>query len=145
MEPDERAWNRALQAWFFRPDLAGRGAYLAVDEETLAAIATEWSFQVAEPTESLSRAIQHRVSERTPLRSWLQEASRWKASGSDGAPPFLSILAVTVLAATIVDQVSDRSYYRRLNTLLHLPNAGMPRDFYSDIQQLWTYLNEWLA
>jgi hypothetical protein len=145
MEPDEGAWNRALRAWFFRPDLAGRGAYLAVDEEALAAIATEWNFQVADPTESLSRAIQHRVSERTPLRSWLQEASRWKASGSEGTPPFLSILAVTVLAATIVDQVNDRSYYRRLNSLLHLHSTGMPRDFYSDIQQLWTCLNEWLA
>ena len=134
-----------MRSWFFRPDLAGRGAYLAVDEETLAAIAAEWNFQVVDPTESLSRAIQHRVSERAPLRSWLHEASQWKALGSETDPPFLSVLAVTVLAATIVDQVNDRSYYRRLNVLLHLHGTAMPRDFYSDIQQLWTYLNEWLV
>lgn len=145
MEPDERAWNHALRSWFFRPDLAGRGAYLAVDEETLAAIASERGFHVANPAESLSQAIRHRVSMRTPLSSWIAEANRWRRSGCESDPPFLSILAVTVLAATIVDQVSDRSYYRRLNKLLHLPGTGMPRDFDNDIQQLWTYLNDWLT
>lgn len=145
MNPDERAWNRALRAWFFRPDLAGRGAYLAVDEETLAAIANEWGFQAADPTESLSQAIHHRVSAQAPLHSWVSEASQWRRTGSESDPPFLAVLAVTVLAATILDEVNDRSYYRRLNSLLGLQGAAMPRDFDNDIQQLWTYLNEWLT
>jgi hypothetical protein len=143
--PDERTWNHALRSWFFRPDLAGRSAYLAVDEETLSAIATEWGFPSADPAESLSEAIRYRVSARAPLSPWVAEASQWRRTGCESDPPFLAVLAVTVLAATIVDEVNDRKYYRRLNGLLGLHGTAMPRDFDSDIQQLWTYLNEWLT
>ncbi len=145
VEPDERAWNRALRSWFFRADFAGRPAYLAVDEETLAAIARESRLDVADATKSLSSVVQYRVSPRAPFGWWVREAARWRRAGSKSDPPFLSVLAITVLAATIVDEVNDRSYYRRLDTLLGLPGHMMPRDFDSDIQQLWTYLNEWLT
>jgi len=145
MEPDEPAWNHALRSWFFRPDLAGRSAYLAVDDETLTAIASEWGFSTADPADSLSRAVRYRVSARAPLRPWVTEATQWRRTGCESDPPFLGVLAVSVLAATIIDDVNDRSYYRRLNGLLGLNGAAMPRDFDSDIQQLWTYLNEWLT
>ena len=145
MAADARAWNRALRSWFFRPDLAGRPAYLAVDEETLSAIARECDLDVADATASLSDAVRYRVSSHAPLRWWVNEAVRWRSAGSESDPPFLTVLAITVLAATIVDQVNDRSYYRRLNGLLGLPGNIMPRDFDSDIQQLWTNLNEWLT
>ena len=145
MAADARAWNRALRSWFFRPDLAGRPAYLAVDEETLSAIARECDLDVADATASLSDAVRYRVSPHAPLRWWVNEAVRWRSAGSQSDPPFLTVLAITVLAATIVDQVNDRSYYRRLNSLLGLPGSNMPRDFDSDIQQLWTNLNEWLT
>ena len=142
---DERAWNRALRCWFFRADLAGRPAYLAVDEETLKAIAQEFHFDVPDATESLSRVVRSRVSPLTPLGWWVSEAIRWKRAGSSSDPPFLTVLAITVLAATIVDEINDRRYYRRLNSLIGLPGNMMPRYFDSDIQQLWIYLNEWLA
>lgn len=141
----EGAWNRALRSWFFRADLAGRPAYLAVDQETLAAIARDFDVDVADATESLSRAVRYRATPSSPLGWWVNEAVRWKLSGYKSDPPFLSVLAVTVLAATIVDDVNDRSYYRRLNALLGLPGTKMPRFFDSDVQQLWTYLNEWLT
>jgi hypothetical protein len=145
VQPDDRAWNRALRFWFFRPDLAGRPAYLAVDAETLMAIADEFHFDVPNATESLSRVVQYRVSASAPLGWWVDEAIRWRRAGSRPDPPFLTVLAVTVLAATIVDEINDRRYYRRLNSLLGLPGSTMPRYFDSDIQQLWTYLNEWLT
>lgn len=145
MEPDERAWNHALRSWFFRADLAGRSVYLAVDEETLTAIAAERGFFAVDPAESLSRAVRYRVFARAPLRPWVAEATQWRRTGYESDPPFLAVLAVTVLAATIIDDVNDRSYYRRLNGLLGLNGAAMPRDFDNDIQQLWTYLNEWLT
>jgi hypothetical protein len=143
--PDERAWNHALRCWFFRPEVAGRPVYFAVDEETLTAIAVESGFDVPDATESLSRVVQYRVSPREPLGWWVRDAVRWRRAGSTGDPPFLSVLAITVLAATTVDDVNDRRYYRRLNTSLGLSGNSMPRDFDSDIQQLWTYLNEWLT
>jgi hypothetical protein len=144
VEANEGAWNQALLSWFFRPDLAGRGVYLSVDEETLGQIADEWGFDGQDPTASLSQVVRHRVSNKSPLSSWTSEASRWRYTDSESGPPFLAILALTVLAATINDQINDRSYYRRLNALLGLPGAGMPRDFDCDIQQLWISLNEWL-
>jgi hypothetical protein len=144
MQPDERAWNSALRAWFYRPDLAGRGAYLAVDEEILTAIAAEKRVPAVDATQSLCEAVRYRVSSQEPLRAWTAEAARWRGFGGHSDPPFLGILAVTVLAATIEDGVTDRSYYRRLNDLLHLPGNSMPRYFDNDVQQLWTYLNEWL-
>jgi hypothetical protein len=134
VEPDERDWNRALRSWFFRRDFADRPAYLAVDEETLAAIARESGFEVVDATKSLSRVVQYRVSDRAPLGWWVREAARWRGVGSESDPPFLSVLAIAVLAATIVDEVNDRSYYRRLNGLLGLPGHMMPRDFDSDIE-----------
>src|SRR5262249_20879085 len=142
---DERAWNQALRSWFYRPDLAGRPAYLAVDEETLATIARERHLDVADATESLVQVVRYRVSPRMPLGWWIDEAARWRHAGSKEDPPFLTVLAITVLAGTIVDEVNDRSYYRPLNRLLDLPGTSMPRYFDSDIQQLWTYLNEWLT
>jgi hypothetical protein len=145
VEADEVGWNRALRAWFFRADLADRPVYLAVDQETLTAIAKEFHLDVQDATESLSRVVQTRISPRSPLEWWVSQAVRWRQAGSKSDPPFLPLLAVTVLAATIVDDVNDRSYYRRLNSLLGLPGHVMPHDFDSDIQQLWTYLNEWLT
>jgi hypothetical protein len=141
----ESDWNRALRSWFFRPDLAGRPAYLAVDEESLAAIAQEFGPGIADGPGSLLRAVRSRINSYAPLEWWTRRAVQWRLGGWQSDPPFLSILSVTVLAATIVDDVNDRSYYRRLNDLLAAPGVGMPRYFDSDIQQLWTYLNEWLT
>jgi hypothetical protein len=141
----ESEWNHALRSWFFRPDLAGRPAYLAVDEDVLTKIADELSAEVPDATESLTHAVRSRVDSDAPLGWWIKAAVRWKLSGCQSDPPFLSILAVSVLAATIVDDVNDRKYYRRLNALLGLAGVSMPRYFDSDVQQLWTYLNEWLT
>jgi hypothetical protein len=116
-----------------------------VDEETLSTIARECHLDVADATESLVQVVRYRVSPRMPLGWWIDEAARWRRAGSKEDPPFLTVLAITVLAGTIVDDVNDRSYYRRLNRLLDLPGTSMPRYFDSDIQQLWTYLNEWLT
>jgi hypothetical protein len=144
VDVSEHAWNQALRAWFYRPDLAERPAYLAVDEETLTTIAKESGFDWTNAKESLCRAARYHVSPDSPLDWWVQSAVRWKFAGYKADPPFLSILAITVLAATIVDDVHDRSYYRRLNQLLGLDGHKMPRYFDSDVQQLWTYLNHWL-
>lgn len=145
MQADEPAWNRALRSWFFRPDLAGRPAYLAVDQETLTAIARKDGLATGDAAQALSDAVRNRVSPEAPLRPWVNEAIRWRSAGRASDPPFLTVLAITVLAATIVDRVNDRSYYGPLNRLLGLPGNVMPRDFDNDIQQLWTYLNEWLT
>lgn len=144
MSAADAAWNLALAGWFFREEFAGRRAFLCVDEETLDSIGRDSGITDGDALDSLTRAVQPRVRNSSPLESWIHDSSGWRRSGFVGPPPFLSVLAITVLAATMLGDPNDRSYYPRLNDLLGLPGRGMPRYFDSDIQQLWTCLNEWL-
>jgi hypothetical protein len=155
----EAEWNAALAARFYREEFTDRPVFLCVDEETLAAVAREEeSAQERLPgdhavndatqdsaAEALVRAVRSRVRIREPLSAWTQDSVTWRRSGYRGPPPFLSVLAVTVLAATRVSTRNDRGYYVRLNDMLGLSGPGMPRDFDSDIQQLWLCLNDWLT
>lgn len=145
MIAEDAAWNAALAGWFFREDFADRQVFLCVDEETLGTIGRESGIAQEGALDSLIRAVRARVRTSAPLESWISASSEWRRSGFAGAPPFVSVLAITVLAATMLGDPHDRSYYPRLNGLLGLPGPAMPRYFDSDIQQLWTCLNEWLA
>lgn len=137
-------WNAALSGWFFREEFAGRPAFLCVDEDTLQLVGRESGIAPVDALESLTTAVRPRVQERAPLETWTRAASGWRSSGFAGDPPFLSVLAITVLAGTMIGDSFDHSYYRRLNEMLGIAGAKMPKDFDSDIQQLWRCLNEWL-
>lgn len=141
---EDAAWNAALAGWFFRREFAGRPVFLCVDQETLASVGRESGIARDDAMGSLTRAVRARVRTSAPLESWIQVAIGWRRSGFAGAPPFLSVLATTVLAATMVGAEDGGAYYPQLNNLLGLAGRGMPRDFDSDIQQLWMCLNEWL-
>lgn len=145
MIAEDAAWNVALAGWFFREDFAGRPVFLCVDEETLAAVGRESGTAPDNALDSLTHAVRAGVRANAPLESWIAASSAWRRSGFVGPPPFLSVLAVTVLAATMLGDPNDRSYYLRLNGLLGVAGRAMPRYFDSDIQQLWTGLNEWLT
>jgi hypothetical protein len=140
----DAAWNAALAGWFFRGEFAGRPVFLCVDEETLEVVGRESGIAASYALRSLTAAVQPRVRCTAPLDSWVRDAAMWRRSGFTGPPPFVSVLAVTVLAATLAGRPNDRSYYPQLNELLGLPGHGMPRYFDSDVQQLWSCLNEWL-
>lgn len=144
MLAQDAAWNKALAGWFFGQHLAGRPVFLCVDEETLEVVGRESGIVASGAVESLSRAVRSRVRSGSPLDSWVRDATTWRQSGFVGPPPFVAVLAVTVLAATMLGNPNDHSYYRKLNDLLGLSGYRMPRDFDSDIQQLWSCLNEWL-
>jgi len=82
-----------------------------------------------------------------PLRWWVEAGFGWRKAGHPGEPPFVAMLAITVLAATLSDEVANiRSYYRTLRSLLRLaPGVDAPKEFDSDVQQLWIWLREWLV
>lgn len=155
----DAAWNAALAGRFYREEFANRPVFLCVDEETLAELAQHDGLVVTgravddttapvaseKAVQSLLEAVRPRVRANEPLDAWAQDALAWRRSGYVGPPPFLSILAVTVLAATSLGSQRNRGYYDRLNEFLELPGRSMPRYFDSDIQQLWRHLNEWLS
>jgi len=143
---DAVAWNHALCRSFFRPDQAGRPVYLCIDGPVLACVAADNRLPAQDPVDSLTAAIRRHVHGEPPLRWWADEGFRWRRAGSPGQPPFVALLAVTVLAATASDDVANvRSYYRTLRALLGLPpGVDAPKEFDSDIQQMWTWLRGWL-
>lgn len=150
MQGSDVAWNGALSAHFYHPEQAGRPAYLCVDRETLVEVAQQQRLTAAsDPLVSLLDAVRGKVRFTNPTDHWFRSMSAWRRAGFNGPPPFLSILAVTVLAVTTDGQsetTSTGTYYQNLRTLLALPQepGGEPAGFGSDIQALWKSLNAWL-
>ncbi|CCH89533.1 protein of unknown function [Modestobacter italicus] len=96
------------------------------------------------------RAVRARVKHSQPLDPWVRQAIQWRREGSVGNPPWVAVLAVTVLAASGAGREEDgrvlheRAYYRPLRQLLGLLAGAQPPGFDSDIRMLWTFLKEWL-
>src|SRR4051794_39537093 len=128
---EDAAWSAALAERFYREEYANRPAFLCVDEESLAELAQDERLMNADnmseaeigaaAVQALARAVKTRVRASAPLEPWTQDAMAWRRSGHTGPPPFLSVLAITVLAATTVSGRNRGSYYGRLNDLLGLP------------------------
>ena len=144
-----REWNDRLCDWFFRPDQHGQPVYLCCDSFVLVDVADAEGWLLADPVHDLLAVVRSRVGNAEPLDPWVREAVAWRRDGSHGSPPWVAILAVTVLAAAgggpeSGPVVGDRAYYAPLRRLLGLPPGGCPRGFDSDIGMLWRYLREWL-
>jgi len=143
-------WNEALCDWFFTADLAGQPAYLCCDTSVPAAVARARRWSLNDPLVDLLSAVRARVGVPEPLDPWVREAIRWRSAGSVGTPPWVAVLAVTVLAASGGAQsdggltVQDRAYYRPLRQLLGLPPGARPPAFDNDVCMLWRFLREWL-
>jgi hypothetical protein len=143
-------WNDALCDWFFRPDLADQDVYLSCDSSVPATVAQAQGWLLADPLEDMLSAVRARTGAREPLDPWVREAVAWRRAGSDGNPPWVAVLAVTVLAAAGgghtegVPVLHERAYYRPLRRLLGLPEGSRPHGFDNDVRMLWKYLREWL-
>ena len=114
---DDAAWSAALAGRFYREEFADRPVFLCGDEETLADLAHDEGLVMDGPAESdagqaavqaLAWAVQPRVRASEPLAAWTQDALAWRRSGYAGPPPFQSIMAVTVFAATTIGGRNDR-------------------------------------
>ncbi|MFD5089473.1 hypothetical protein ACFWMR_02640 [Amycolatopsis thailandensis] len=149
MHYTERAWNTALRAYFYNPVLSQRPAYLCIDDQVLDHIAR--ANQMDTPSgaaQALIDTVRQNVRSRRPTSYWHEQAVAWKMRGYIGDPPFLTVLAISVLSVTRNDPTTGtRSYYKTLRNLLGLPEMppGCPEDFDSDTQSMWIMLNYWLG
>lgn len=145
-----REWNDALCDWFFRPEFAGQPVYLSCDWTVPDAVAGVHQWPVDDPVDDLLSAVRTRTGSKGPLEPSVREAIAWLRTGSNGSPPWVAVLAATVLAAAGSTHdsaglvVSERAYYAPLRRLLGLPPGNRPEGFDNDIQMLWTYLERWL-
>lgn len=141
-------WSHALADAFFPLVETPRPVYFAVDDDFLDEIAG--ASEPGSGAESLVNAVRPRLNTHDPLRLFdpvAQEAYAWVGDRRAGStPPFLAALAVTILAASRMDEadgVSAANYYVRLRDTLRLP-AVSGTAFRGAISSAFRVLDVWL-
>lgn len=144
---DSSCWNEALAGHFFGPDSEQLPVLFFVDDGVLAELHS--SGEPAAAIVSLAGAVQARLSSLEPralFKKIYRSATEWQAAGSEGTPPFLDFLALSVLAATRMGQGSraHNGYYAPLADLLARDRRDVETSFrqYGDL--LWAQLGRWL-
>jgi len=142
-------WTVLLCDHFFRSEFDGVPVMFFVDDE---AVATLYGGDADEATANLVDVVCGRLDVGHPRQLFRRiegEARRWKLSGGEGAPPFLPVLAVAVLAATHMRRTREHAahnYYRPLRELLGLDidTADLQASSGDAMPYLWRYLQWWL-
>jgi hypothetical protein len=150
---DYDGWNRTLAEHFFATREAATPVYLSVDDALLAdLLASRTKVAVAPPAaaDDFRAAIRSVVFGRNPFDGVASRARQWRRKGAVGTPPFIAVLAATVLAASRMNRSEDTtlgrfSYYGPLRDLLGLyEGLGMPDGYDVIVPTLWDHLKWWL-
>ncbi|MFJ3642553.1 hypothetical protein ACIPRD_22705 [Streptomyces sp. NPDC090108] len=151
---DYDGWNRTLAEHFFAIREAATPVYLSVDDALLADLLTRRTKIVATlpaATDDFRVAIRSVVFGRDPFGGIASRARQWRRNGATGTPPFIAVLAATVLPASRPNRsegnVAGRfSYYRPLRELLGLhEGSGIPDGYDVIVPTLWGHLKWWLT
>ncbi len=142
-------WAARLCDHFFSAEFDGVPVMLFVND---AAVGLIYSGDSSEAVASLVAGVRERLRLGQPRRLFGRiesEARRWRIAGGDGPPPFLPLLAVTVLAATRMGRRRDRAahnYYKPFRELLALEvEIGELQASSGDaLPYLWQALQWWL-
>jgi len=127
---------------FFNDANAGEEILFAVDERSLA----EASGLPEDATsESLASAVRMIVGPHWVLTSLSRRIWRWRRDGQQGAHPALPLLAMTVLAASHMGELSyfaAHNYYVPLRRLFNADDKerGAPGTFMDHIEYFWMTL-----
>lgn len=144
--PDQAQWNLAIFEWFFGDHVEGRPVFLSVDEAALTAIAESNGWAVEAPVRSLQQSLRVYLELTRPFDQWAQVADRWHRERAPGPPPFLHILALTVLPFTeLRDASAPGGYYKPLFEILGIKDTSARREDYRwHVPALWKHLGAWL-
>lgn len=143
-----------IAASFFVPSDHPLPVILFLDEEEMRRL---WPDE-PDPVESLTRAVRDRLNfgSGNPYRTLNGDLQRWSYSDRTQPPPWLPLLAVTVLAATRMRSdgtASASAYYLRLAQLLHRPEDFLDQtelqrlltDGFPSVVVAWERLHEWIS
>ena len=138
-------WSVELDRYFLH-EPAGHPIVLCVDAETLANLTDQDGKEVAA---ALARCVGSEVMPGYRFGAIAARCDSWAGGDQRSAPPSLPLLAVAVLAASMMDrsvEVGPHNYYRRLRQLLDPSDdlPGMPGDYGPTIPKLWRQLETWL-
>lgn len=142
----ESGWNEAIFNWFFGAHLSGRPAYLSVDDVALKLIASESGSPLEDAIGALRAKLLPYLDHARPFDYWDAVAERWEKRGCDGTPPFIHVLAMTVLPFTERRATGTAAgYYRPLFELIGITDTEVRREDYRyHVPRLWGRLARWL-
>jgi hypothetical protein len=142
-------WNDILCDHFFGTKNKNKIIYLYVNEDLVKKLATKLDINRDEALSSFCKSVRTYV--RNDPDSLFEKVyirgRKWFNQGKIGNPPFIGVLALTVLAATKMKQNRERgigagNYYLRLRNLIELNGQGKPLGF-ERTKLLWNYLISW--
>lgn len=151
---DYDGWNQTLAQHFFAIRAPATPVYLSVDDALLANLLssqTERTEDTSAAAEDFQSAIRSLVHGREPFAGIGSRTRNWRRNGAVGTPPFIGVLAASVLAASRMNRSEGTvtgkfSYYGPLRELLGLHDgSGMPEGYDIVVPALWDHLKWWLT
>lgn len=141
-QPYDR-WTAVLGELFFGLDKAGQTVVVFVDDRLLDDLQ-----QAGEaPDSSLIEAVRAQLgSPKKLLDPVLSRVAAWRKGPAGAVPPYLPLLAVTVLAASRMaesDKLDGHNYYGRLAPILGCTPSAI-EDHFDVIAGWWKDLDAWL-
>ena len=139
-------WTRELATFFFGGSAPGEVVTFCADGPTLA---TMTRAPETDATESLRAVVEPLVMPGYRFEFIAALGEEWESDGMIGPPPSLPLLALTVLAASLMQrqgEVASHNFYRRLREQLDPldDQPGIPGDFGDWVPDLWRQLERWL-
>lgn len=138
-------WNETLMAWFFsrRPH---ERVYLRVDDAELERINDERALGLHDPAHDLVSAVQDEVHGVSSLRWIRRQGDEWRSRADpDEVPPWLGLIAVSVLVVARESERGSLAFYRPLSTMLGLSSVLSQDDYEESFYKWWLDLARWLA
>ena len=144
-EWDYERWSAEIDRHFLQ-EPAGHPIVLCVDAETLTNLTGQDGEEAAA---ALARCVGSEVMPGYRFGAIAMRCEIWARGDRRSAPPSLPLLAVTVLAASMMDRSTDvgaHNYYLRFRQLLDPSDdrRGRPDNYGETIPYLWRQLETWL-
>lgn len=146
--PTSAEWSKLLADRFFPATSSPKPVYFAVDDDVLDELLG--AKHPGDGALALVRAVRPKLDTGNPdefFEPLTKEGLAWDARGKGAiAPPFLAGIAITVLAASRMDDsdgVSVQNYYERLRQVLDISFAP-DKAFRYSVAMLYRMLHDWL-
>ncbi len=142
-------WNKAIISYFFEENESGQIVFLQTNAEVLSEIAELFDFDIADAVASFKESVRNKVVASKTVNLWtVNPNSILSEDHSEKYPPQVAFLALTVLAASLMDaegSVGSHNYYIRLNELLFEQSVkGAPKGFdHAQFENFWKHLRRW--
>lgn len=140
-----REWNETLLAWFF----SGRPlehVYLRVDDGEMDRLNSELALGLGSPADDLIAAVRREVQGSPSLRWLRRRADEWRSrSDPDDAPPWLAVLALSVLVVARETERGSLAFYPPFSEALGLATALTQADYEESLYRWWFDLAKWLT